>query len=173
MDSSISILSLVVAALAVFVGPVLGWLVAKQQLRSAADLSASQVRASLDAANKQIVAPMRQAWINSLRDLLAELSANSLHYYLSGYEDRTEDEYRRIGILEERIRLMLNPREEDHVRLEKLVRKLVVGIQSAAPSQDEFVSTHQELTALSRTILKREWNRVKDPIPAVLPGADA
>ena len=165
MDPTIPLLSLVVAALAVFVGPVITWLVTKQQLRSAATLAATQVRASLDAANKQIVAPMRQAWINSLRDMLAELLANALHYYLLGYEDRTEGEYQRIGLLEVRVKLMLNPLEDDHVRLQKLVRKLVGGIQPVPQTVDEFVATYGELTDLARTILKREWDRVKDPIP--------
>ena len=165
MDSTIPLLSLVVAALAVFVGPVISWLVTKQQLLSAAELSATQVRASLDAANKQIVAPMRQAWINNLRDMLAELLANSLHYYLLGYEDRTEQEYQRIGLLEERVKLMLNPMEDDHIRLQKLVRKLVGGIQPSPQTVDEFVATYEKLTDLSRVILKREWDRVKDPIP--------
>ena len=169
MDSTISVLSLLVAALAVFVGPIITWLVTKQQLRSAAVLSATQVRASLDAANKQIVAPMRQAWINNLRDMLAELLANSLHYYLLSFEIRTEEEYQRIGLLEERVKLMLNPSEDDHIRLQKLVRKLVGGINPSPKSDDEFIKTHQELTELSRTILKREWDRVKDPIPLSSP----
>ncbi len=65
MDKSIPVLSLIVAALAVFVGPLISWLVAKRQLAS-----------SLEVANKQIIAPMRQAWINDLRDLLAELTSS-------------------------------------------------------------------------------------------------
>ena len=49
MDNAIPILSLIVAALAVFVGPFISWFVAKSQLAS-----------SLEIANKQIIAPMRQ-----------------------------------------------------------------------------------------------------------------
>ena len=30
---------------------------------------------------------------------------------------------------------------------------------------DIFIKTHPEVLALSRIILKREWNRVKDEIP--------
>jgi Zn-dependent protease with chaperone function len=79
---SIAILSLVVAALAVFVGPLISWFVSKRQLAS-----------SLEVANKQVVAPMRQAWINNLRDVLSELLSSALHYYVSGFEDRSDAEY--------------------------------------------------------------------------------
>ena len=54
----VSILSLIVAALAVVVGPMVAWAIANRQ-----------VRASLEVSNKQITAPMRQAWINKLREL--------------------------------------------------------------------------------------------------------
>jgi hypothetical protein len=57
-DSVYSNPLLVVAALAVFVGPVISWYAAKRQLTS-----------SLAVANKQIVAPMRQAWIKEVPQL--------------------------------------------------------------------------------------------------------
>lgn len=78
----IPILSLAVAVLAVFVGPLLSQRVARRQVVS-----------SLEVANKQIIAPMRQVWINNLRNLLAELASSALHYYVAGYEDRTDEEY--------------------------------------------------------------------------------
>jgi uncharacterized Tic20 family protein len=64
MKEIIPILSLITAILAVFVGPLISWRITKRQIAS-----------SLKAANKQIVAPMRQAWINSLRDMIAEISS--------------------------------------------------------------------------------------------------
>ena len=63
---------------------------------------------------------MRQAWINELRNLLSELTSLTLHYHVSGYEMREDNEYARISLLEEKIRLMLNPLESDHVELEQL-----------------------------------------------------
>jgi uncharacterized protein YneF (UPF0154 family) len=66
----IPILSLAVAALAVFVGPFI-------TLR----ISRRQFELSRRIADKQIVAPMRQAWINNLREKVAELSSSALHYW--------------------------------------------------------------------------------------------
>jgi hypothetical protein len=68
MKEIIPILSLITAILAVFVGPLISLRITKRQIAS-----------SLNAANKQIVAPMRQAWINSLRDMIAEISSSALH----------------------------------------------------------------------------------------------
>lgn len=148
---SIPILSLVVAALAVFVGPVISWYAAKRQLTS-----------SLAVANKQIVAPMRQAWINNLRDVLSELLSSALHYYVSGYEDRTDAEYQRIELLNYKMKLMLNPKEDDHRRLEQLVDQMIGALSSG---DSEFEPSHKAALALSRKVFKREWDRVKDTIP--------
>jgi hypothetical protein len=53
---SIPTLSLIVAALAVCFGPWISLRIAKRRMASSAEV-----------ANKQITAPMRQAWINNLR----------------------------------------------------------------------------------------------------------
>ena len=120
-------LSLIVAALAVFVGPIISWSIAQRQIRASSALASDQIRSSLEASNKQIIAPMRQTWINNLRDLLAELTSSALHYYVAGFEDRTEEEYQRVSLLESKVRLMLNAKEDDHQRLETLIVSVHLG----------------------------------------------
>lgn len=155
MKELIPILSLVVAILAVLVGPIISWKVAKRHVAS-----------SLKIANKQIVAPMRQAWINSLRDLIAEISSSALHYYQAGYEDRKDEEYKRMTELEGKISLMLNFKEDDHKKLHDLISKMLASIEREKGGDNIFIATHPEVLALSRDILKREWNRVKEDIPS-------
>ena len=173
MDKLIPVLSLLVAALAVFVGPILSQRIARRQIMS-----------SLEVANKQIIGPMRQAWINSLRDLLAEL-AGTAHFYFEGqwadlgggYVERisderlrTDEQYERLSLLEHKIRLMLNPKEDDHSKLEQHIRAMIDalnnppmrGLDSEEPV--EFVVAHSRVMELSREVLKREWDRVKAPI---------
>lgn len=87
----IPVLSLLVAALAVFVGPLVSWAMTRRQLE-----------ASQRIASRQLVGPMRQAWINDLRAKLAELLSSALHYFVAGFEDRTDKEYRRLTQLEQR-----------------------------------------------------------------------
>jgi hypothetical protein len=154
MQDLIPILSLVIAILAVFVGPIISWKIAK-----------CHVTSSLRAANKQIVAPMRQAWINSLRDLIAEISSSALHYYQTGYEDRGDEEYKRLTDLEGKISLMLNFKEDDHKKLHDLIRRMLDSIAKGNEGDKIFSDLHQKTLALSRTILKREWDRVKEDIP--------
>lgn len=153
MDSITSILSLIVAALAVFVGPFISLHVAKRQVRS-----------SLDAANRQIIDPMRQAWINALRDLLSELCSSANHYFVAGFEDRKDVEYQRLTLLETKIQLMLNAKEDDHIQLEKLIREMVSALSRGKDGDASFIASHPKVIELSRQVLKREWNRVKDPI---------
>ena len=109
------------------------------------------------------VSEFRQAWINKLRELLADLSSSALHYWAAGYEDRTDAEYKRMTLLEAHIQLMLNPKEEDHRQLEVLIRKMVEEINYTKGEKDGFPRCHTEVMAISRTILKREWERVKKP----------
>ncbi|MEK6599419.1 MAG: hypothetical protein AABY52_03640 [Deltaproteobacteria bacterium] len=155
MKELIPILSLVVAILAVLVGPIISWKIAKRHVAS-----------SLKIANKQIVAPMRQAWINSLRDLIAEISSSALHYHQAGYEDRKDEEYKRVTELEGKISLMLNFKEDDHKKLHDLIRKMLASLERKKEGDNIFITTHPEVLAVSRDILKREWNRVKEDIPS-------
>ena len=149
----VSILSLIVAALAVVLGPTVSWAIAKRQISS-----------SLEASHKQTTAPMRQAWINELRRLLAELTSGSLHYYVAGFEDRTDEEYQRMTLLQAQIQLMLNPNEDDHQLLEARMKRMVAEIQYEKGKKHTFPDLHDEVIALSRRILKREWDRVKEPL---------
>lgn len=153
MKDLIPVLSLIVAALAVFVGPIISYIVAKRQIAS-----------SLAVSHKQIIAPMRQVWINNLRDLLAELTSRTLHYFCAGFEEREDSEYQQLTLLEHRIQLMLNPQEDDHRQLEQLIRKMISSLGRGKDGDDDFYASHTAVIQLSRKVLKREWNVVKQKI---------
>jgi len=151
----IPILSLVVAALAVFFGPIVTYLVAKEKNTT-----------SIQVSNKQIIAPIRQEWINSLRELIADISGKCAHYWSSGFEDRNDDEYRHITELVYKLQLYINPNEEDHSTLLKNVREMTSALSagSSAENDENFWSSHKEVMSISQSILKREWERVKNEI---------
>ena len=151
---SIPTLSLIVAALAVIFGPLISLRIAKRQMASSAEV-----------ANKQITAPMRQAWINNLRDLVAELTGDTLHYFTAGHEFKGCENFQRLTFVESKIQLMLNPNEEDHQKLEWMIRAMLEALRRGdEQGRQKFIETHQEVTKLTREVLKREWNRVKDKI---------
>ena len=156
----VNILSLFVAALAVVVSPIVFFYVSNRQ-----------IRASLDSSKDQIVAPMRQKWINSLRDLLAEFMNSADEDFLLATNDERGEQRRRLNLLLTKIEFMLNPREKDHERLRVLTRDMVSARQSSKGAHEAYPSLSAEARRLSKTILKRECDRVKEPIAA--PGADS
>lgn len=155
MRDAVPILSLVIALLAVFFGPILSWLAARRQTTT-----------SLAVANKQITAPMRQAWINSLRELTADLTSRALHYFVAGYEDRSDAEYQHLTLLEHKIALMLNEAEPDHQQFEQSIRNMIASLARGKVADAAFTQAYDQTRALARSIFKREWNRIKDPIEA-------
>jgi hypothetical protein len=164
----ISVLSLIVAALAVFVSPFVSWLISKRQ----GETLIRQIQSSFEIANRQITGPMRQAWINQLRDNVAELTSSALHYFVAGFgNDKPLKKYLRLSFLEHKIRLMLNPGEDDHQKLQASIRDMLRALERARESKDRegFLAAYNNVIDLSRQVFKREWNRVKGPI-ALPPG---
>lgn len=150
-SSLIPVLSLVIAALAVFFGPLV-------TLR----ISRKQTELSRRIASKQIVAPMRQAWINDLRDKLAELLGSALYYAAAGTEYSTDKQYMRLETLQEQIILRINPHEPDHQNLIASIKQMVNAIERI--DSPEFIKAHTRTTELAQKIFKTEWNRIKDDI---------
>jgi len=112
---------LIVAALAVLFGPLISLWIAKRQIASSAEVT-----------NKQITAPMRQAWINTLRDLVAELTGDTLHYFTAGHESEGYKNFQRLTFLESKIQLMLNPNEADHQRLEWMISTMMQALRATS-----------------------------------------
>jgi hypothetical protein len=167
MDSAtvVQIITAVTALVAVIVGPWQSARTARQQIQAGIETARRQIRAEVVSAN-------RQEWINTLRnnlaDLLAGLQVWGSPVYSERYSEADHKEtFRQILEREAKIRLMLNPTEDDH-------RKLVGAISDARmtagenqpPEHDQEV--HQLLASRielviqqSQVIMKREWERVK------------
>ncbi|PKN16497.1 MAG: hypothetical protein CVU66_00675 [Deltaproteobacteria bacterium HGW-Deltaproteobacteria-23] len=149
--SLISIFSLVIAVLAVFVGPYISIKIAKRQSEN-----------SLKIANKQLISPIRQNWINELRKLVSEILSISTLCKSEGLIVGKRPNFYRLLELKGLLTLYLNPKERDHSELITTVDGLVkcVGIPN---SEDEinFNETQNQIVIISQKILKREWERVK------------
>lgn len=119
---------------------------------------------------RQVIAPMRQAWINSLRDkiseILAIISINRLNYCPSTHwnDERKEkankrdlENYEKLMLLEASISLHINASESDHTDLIELISIVVKQYH------DSFVSDENKtkLLELSRKVLKDEWEATK------------
>jgi len=114
----------------------------------------------------------RQAWINQLRELIAEyLSITSFVHIIDWNNMQREDHnknMKRLIMIVSKVKLMLNPKEEDHVRLLKFLDELALGSAKAKINEDRNKNlemlqfNHNEVVNLSQIILKREWERVKN-----------
>ncbi len=160
-------ISLIIAAFAVIVGPFVSYKVAKSQQDN-----------SIKLANKQVIAPMRQQWINNLREQTSEFLSLSLWFYVSEMHDdninhEAKDEEierdnqnlktdRKLSFLLMKIELMLNPLEEDHTALVGHLSKC--KDTAFHDKKSEFSIHHKAATAQCSKILKREWERVKNEI---------
>lgn len=143
---NVAFMSMLVALVAVVIGPIVTLMVAK----------------------RQIVSPIRQKWIDELRELLSEILSESKRAVvdsrgdgLLNSEQHDDGLFKRLLYLEQKLRLMLNPQESDHVALIELVNSLTDEAHHGVKDIVKFGEVIAETTALSQRILKSEWKRVK------------
>jgi flagellar biosynthesis/type III secretory pathway M-ring protein FliF/YscJ len=150
MNEHIPVLSLVVTAIAVVVGPWISWRIAIRQ-----------IEAAQREAQRQLVGPMRQSWSLELRQHLAELLSSTLHYSVAGFEERPDKEYRRLTQLQQEVTLMLNPHEEEHTALVSAIGQMINALSGGKAFDQDFIDGHTETTRLAQRVLKEEWSRIK------------
>lgn len=148
----IPVLSLLIALLAVLVSPIVSWFVAKRSVESSERVSA-----------RQLIAPMREAWLDHLRSLMADFSAATLHYFVAGFEERTDDEYFRMTRVQEEIRLMLGPNNDLHVALEQAMYDTLRTLEAGRKAQAAFEASHTRFGSCARGILKEVWDDIEQP----------
>lgn len=175
-----------VAVIAMIVGPVLQWRIAKRQTelqKSIAERQAELQRTIAQRTAADNVSAKRQNWIDELRKDMSEFLTvmarlNELRRPTKGIskedvaknlEDMATYNFRatELGI---RIRLRLNPNEEEHNKLVWLIRELSDASAdpppNETPEQSEaakkaFHGTRDKVVAHMQKILKHEWERVK------------
>ena len=115
------------------------------------------------------ISNFRQAWINALRDDLAEFfkSLETMNYAISDYlKDSLQNEEKRCAARTvvlfdyERIRLRLNRVEPMHIELEQKLREFLdqpLGQMLADRTKID------EAADLARRVLKTEWEATKYP----------
>ncbi|MGB3552079.1 MAG: hypothetical protein WA993_15430 [Candidatus Binatus sp.] len=111
----------------------------------------------------ETISTNRQAWINSLRDELAKfLSLVSFWPTFGTTVEKVDERAQRCNLLLAKIRLRLNPDEGDHVELIRLLGEAVrAATATDVERRQSFVAIFDQIVALSQTVLKREWIRVK------------
>ena len=155
----ISLVSAATALVASILGPLVTLAVARRQF------------------NASVLSANRQKWIETLRDLLAELISLLVtalvvkenwqgswerggHAAVAGNSELLA-KLERIVLVQNKIRLLLNPSEDDHIHLYRTIDVAFKRIRDEGPSDKESEADIDTIIKLSQAILKREWQRVK------------
>jgi hypothetical protein len=98
----------------------------------------------------------RQAWINSLRDAIADFGAIT-----SVRENWNNNQEQTVGLVF-KIEMMMNPNDPDYETLRKALKyradaQALGGTERLNPSEDNLLE-------VSQRILKREWDRLKSDL---------
>jgi hypothetical protein len=123
---------------------------------------------------QQMIGPMRQAWINCLRDNLSLYSAHlsiNRWYGAPGAQDPEPDRERKeledLGRIKEAIRLrenlflLLNVREDDHIELAEIIQSAF----DAYKAGDDTSGVLVWLRKFGQYVLKTEWDVVRGVSP--------
>lgn len=141
----LALCSMLVALVAVFLGPLLaGWM-----------------------SHRQIVAQMRQNWINDLRNSVADYIAEGNDPTLQEPGEFDHNVFKKLNYLENKIELMLNPEELVPKRLVAICHDyLSVLMNCRKMKEKEFfdrkAEIELEMTALTQQIILAEWRKTKN-----------
>ena len=153
----ISLISACTALVASILGPLVTLSVARRQF------------------NANVLSANRQRWIETLRDMVAELislivTALVVKAKWHGNWDQGRgavadpalmEKLQRLVLIQSKIRLLLNPTETDHQQLDRAIDAAIKRLQSEQTEDAEMEADIQTITRLAQSILKREWQRVK------------
>lgn len=141
----VSFLAMLVSLAAVVIGPIVTFKIAK----------------------RQIISPIRQKWIDELREMLSEYLSECEKLIVLGEDGLLNKEatdieaYRRLLYLQQKLKLMLNPNEIKHIELLDLVESITEEIHHGTGDLMEFGGKLKGATVVAQSILKEEWVRVK------------
>jgi hypothetical protein len=160
LKENVAIVSAVTALVAVIIGPLVSYLIAKKQIIG------------------NVIASNRIKWIEGLREDIAEFVALfSEHIYEIGGFHLLKDEdsrnekleslaeiVRKVSTKRFLIRIKLNPDEEDHGELLKILEETTESSWAYMDDKSKKVDMSRlssKIAKISRKITKAEWERAK------------
>jgi len=158
-SSAISLVSASTALVASVVGPVITLTVARRQF------------------NATVISSNRQKWSETLRNTLAELIAlvRASLVVKSNWKEKWDhgrgplnanpamlEKFERIALAQSKIELLLNPIDSDHQRLFETIETAIRRLRAEESLEAETEHDIRTITGHGQSILKREWQRVKN-----------
>jgi hypothetical protein len=102
------------------------------------------------------VAEFRQRWIDKVIDALSEYHSILMS---SGDKPLSNDDQRKLSSLRTRLAIYLNPEESDTITLVSLMDEI-----AKSPIAAERASKDDQMIQVARTLLKKEWVRIKSEL---------
>jgi hypothetical protein len=147
-----AIIAAVFSLVAGVLGPVVALWVGHRQTK-AAKISADAAMLSAQSIGSREIASMRLAWMEKLRDTLAEFHATLMSLDDSDFSD---DDRKKLALFGTQLDLLLNRNEEMQKKLWDVTDKIY-----RTESVSERQQFDEELIEAGRTVLKAEWEKVK------------
>lgn len=112
----------------------------------------------------QAISTFRQDWINSLRDVFSDVLLQAEVFTDVAYQDNEAAYREKVELLKAiyKAKVFLNLKEEPSQKLIRQIEALPDEYMGKTGGSKEFKSNRHEIEALMRTILKEEWDRVRD-----------
>jgi hypothetical protein len=114
-----------------------------------------------------VISNNRQDWINALRDSISEFQSILVQLSLQkkypevGLTDDRMLKRERASFLYAKIKLLINPNEDDHIELVRLISEAFKRSLGVAEENNDLGEVNINITNTAQKILKREWKRVK------------
>jgi len=102
----------------------------------------------------------RVKWIAKVRENVSTLCSLCDRWILHRTQESTPDLQQQIEQVKNQIRLQLNPEDPEDKDIERLLARLPSWTNSMAP--EEYRKLQALLVSATQTMLKREWDKVKD-----------
>ena len=93
---------------------------------------------------------------------MASLVSQAMHFHNMGYYGRDDSTYMDLNLLIYKASLMLDLTKPDDGRLDNRIRDMVAALEHT--DRDEFLTAHEDVMNLSRTVLRRESQAARQPI---------
>jgi hypothetical protein len=122
---------------------------------------------SLKISKRQMISPMRQKWIDELRELMSVILSECQNVIVMGegrglLNDEKSDGalFQKLLYLEKKLNLMLDPFNDGHIALLRSVNKITDAVHHGVGNLLDFGASVDCSTQLTQKILKIEWERV-------------
>jgi hypothetical protein len=152
----------ILAFIAVVIAAVMSWKSAKKQEELQLEV-ARKMELQLEVSRNQIIAPMRQAWMNKLREKISSFIGRSLELRGNSTAMKPIDstKLRELSEIKEEIILLLNDGESDHDAIAQEVVAISEAIGRAGDDQRALGNAHARLRAMTQKVLKQEQEGTK------------